>query len=68
MLKSVWLSLLLTALGVAFQTPISILLGVWALRLRARWSVGPDGLRAEHEATNLSGEPAPTPQPPLHRS
>ncbi|WP_431947024.1 aldose 1-epimerase family protein [Micromonospora marina] len=31
----------------------------WALRLRARWSVGPDGLRAEHEATNLSGEPAP---------
>ncbi|WBC10634.1 aldose 1-epimerase family protein [Micromonospora sp. WMMA1947] len=31
----------------------------WALRLRARWSVGPDGLRAEHEATNLADEPAP---------
>ncbi|MEO3787523.1 sugar ABC transporter permease [Actinocorallia sp. B10E7] len=30
MLKSIWLSLLLTALGVAFQTPMSILLGVWA--------------------------------------
>ncbi|MFI7425983.1 aldose 1-epimerase family protein [Micromonospora sp. NPDC049836] len=31
----------------------------WALRLRTRWSVGADGLRAEHEVTNLSGEPAP---------
>ncbi|MFB9237114.1 aldose 1-epimerase family protein [Plantactinospora siamensis] len=31
----------------------------WALRLRTRWSVGPDGLRAEHQATNLAGEPAP---------
>ncbi|WP_089154456.1 aldose 1-epimerase family protein [Micromonospora sp. NBS 11-29] len=31
----------------------------WALRLRSRWSVGPDGLRAEHEVTNLSAEPAP---------
>ncbi|MBJ6613221.1 MULTISPECIES: carbohydrate ABC transporter permease [unclassified Streptomyces] len=30
MLKSVWLTLLLTALGVALQTPLSILLGVWA--------------------------------------
>ncbi|MFC1408101.1 carbohydrate ABC transporter permease [Streptacidiphilus sp. N1-12] len=30
MIKSLWLSLLLTALGVAIQTPISILLGVWA--------------------------------------
>jgi xylobiose transport system permease protein len=30
MIKSLWLSLLLTALGVAVQTPISILLGVWA--------------------------------------
>ncbi|GAB2861854.1 sugar ABC transporter permease [Actinocorallia aurea] len=30
MVNSIWLSLLLTALGVAFQTPISILLGVWA--------------------------------------
>lgn len=31
----------------------------WTLRLRTRWSVGPDGLRADHEATNRSGEPAP---------
>ncbi|MBY8871755.1 aldose 1-epimerase family protein [Micromonospora sp. PLK6-60] len=31
----------------------------WALRLRTRWSVGADGLRADHEATNLSAEPAP---------
>jgi xylobiose transport system permease protein len=30
MVKSVWLTLLLTALGVAVQTPLSILLGVWA--------------------------------------
>ncbi|MEV5365763.1 sugar ABC transporter permease [Streptomyces cellulosae] len=30
MLKSVWLTLLLTALGVVVQTPLSILLGVWA--------------------------------------
>ncbi|GGX72848.1 carbohydrate ABC transporter permease [Streptomyces minutiscleroticus] len=30
MIKSIWLSLLLTALGVAIQTPLSILLGVWA--------------------------------------
>ncbi|MFF0428300.1 carbohydrate ABC transporter permease [Streptomyces sp. NPDC004520] len=30
MVKSLWLSLLLTALGVVVQTPISILLGVWA--------------------------------------
>ncbi|MFD9124292.1 carbohydrate ABC transporter permease [Kitasatospora sp. NPDC059571] len=30
MIKSLWLSLLLTLLGVAFQTPISLLLGVWA--------------------------------------
>ena len=30
MIKSLWLSLLLTVLGVAVQTPISILLGVWA--------------------------------------
>ncbi|WP_052869562.1 carbohydrate ABC transporter permease [Streptomyces niger] len=30
MLKSLWLSVLLTALGVAVQTPLSILLGVWA--------------------------------------
>ncbi|MCA2201931.1 carbohydrate ABC transporter permease [Streptomyces sp. SMS_SU21] len=30
MLKSVWLTLLLTALGVVLQTPLSILLGVWA--------------------------------------
>ncbi|SCE79740.1 aldose 1-epimerase family protein [Micromonospora mirobrigensis] len=31
----------------------------WALRLRTRWSVGADGLRAEHEVTNLSAEAAP---------
>ncbi|UUN30014.1 carbohydrate ABC transporter permease [Streptomyces sp. FIT100] len=30
MLESLWLSVLLTVLGVAVQTPISILLGVWA--------------------------------------
>lgn len=30
MIKSLWLSLLLTVLGVVVQTPISILLGVWA--------------------------------------
>ncbi|MET9158470.1 sugar ABC transporter permease [Streptomyces parvulus] len=30
MLQSVWLTLLLTALGVVLQTPLSILLGVWA--------------------------------------
>lgn len=31
----------------------------WALRLRTRWSVGADGLRAEHEVTNLAAEAAP---------
>ncbi|MEU3452374.1 aldose 1-epimerase family protein [Micromonospora sp. NPDC006766] len=31
----------------------------WALRLRTRWSVGADGLRAEHEATNLADEAVP---------
>ncbi|MFE0588557.1 aldose 1-epimerase family protein [Micromonospora echinospora] len=31
----------------------------WALRLRTRWSVGADGLRAEHVVTNLAAEPAP---------
>ena len=30
MIKSLWLSLLLTGLGVLVQTPLSILLGVWA--------------------------------------
>ncbi|MEV5986691.1 sugar ABC transporter permease [Streptomyces sp. NPDC052051] len=30
MVKSIWLTLLVTALGVAIQTPLSILLGVWA--------------------------------------
>ncbi|MET8894061.1 carbohydrate ABC transporter permease [Streptomyces albogriseolus] len=30
MLNSVWLTLLLTALGVVVQTPLSIMLGVWA--------------------------------------
>ncbi|MEV0329638.1 aldose 1-epimerase family protein [Micromonospora echinospora] len=31
----------------------------WALRLRTRWSVGTEGLRAEHVVTNLATEPAP---------
>lgn len=31
----------------------------WPLRLRTRWSVGPDGLRAEPEATNVGDEPCP---------
>jgi aldose 1-epimerase len=31
----------------------------WALRLRSRWTVGPDGLRGEHEATNGDTTPAP---------
>ncbi|MGC5032897.1 aldose 1-epimerase family protein [Micromonospora sp. DT229] len=31
----------------------------WPLRLRTRWSVGPDGLRAEHEVTNIGGQSAP---------
>lgn len=31
----------------------------WSLRLRSRWAVGPDGLRAEHEVTNSGGEAAP---------
>jgi aldose 1-epimerase len=31
----------------------------WPLRLRVRWSVGPDGLRAESTATNLGGEACP---------
>ncbi|AZM50075.1 ABC transporter [Streptomyces sp. WAC 06738] len=30
MINSIWLSLLLTGLGVAIQTPLSIMLGVWA--------------------------------------
>ncbi|MDO0924757.1 sugar ABC transporter permease [Streptomyces sp. TG1A-8] len=30
MINSIWLTLLLTALGVAVQTPLSIVLGVWA--------------------------------------
>ncbi|HEY2949361.1 MAG TPA: aldose 1-epimerase family protein [Micromonosporaceae bacterium] len=31
----------------------------WPLRLRTRWSVGPGGLRAEHEATNLGASACP---------
>ncbi|KWV30762.1 MULTISPECIES: aldose 1-epimerase family protein [Micromonospora] len=31
----------------------------WPLRLRSRWSVGADGLRAEHEVTNTGVETAP---------
>ncbi|MER6535504.1 carbohydrate ABC transporter permease [Streptomyces sp. 900105755] len=30
MLKSIWVTLLLTALGIVIQTPLSVLLGVWA--------------------------------------
>ncbi|MGI5142051.1 MULTISPECIES: carbohydrate ABC transporter permease [unclassified Streptomyces] len=30
MIKSIWLTLLITVLGVVIQTPLSILLGVWA--------------------------------------
>jgi aldose 1-epimerase len=31
----------------------------WTLRLTITWSIGPDGLRAEHTATNLSAQPGP---------
>ena len=31
----------------------------WRLELTTTWSVGPDGLRAEHTATNLAGSAAP---------
>jgi aldose 1-epimerase len=31
----------------------------WALALRSTWQVGPDGLRAEHRATNLDTTPCP---------
>ncbi|GIJ30266.1 aldose 1-epimerase [Micromonospora qiuiae] len=31
----------------------------WPLRLRTRWSVAADGLRGEHEVTNVGVEPAP---------
>lgn len=31
----------------------------WPLRLLSRWQVGPDGLRAEHEVTNIGVEPCP---------
>src|SRR5947209_6201882 len=31
----------------------------WRLRLTTTWSLGPNGLVAEHTATNLSEEPAP---------
>jgi len=31
----------------------------WPLSLRTTWQVGPDGLRATHEATNLCSTPAP---------
>lgn len=31
----------------------------WPLRLRTRWSVGADGLRAEHEATNVGDRRCP---------
>jgi aldose 1-epimerase len=50
------------------QSPESVTIGYelapqpgypWRLGLRSRWSVGADGLRAEHEVINRSGEPAP---------
>jgi aldose 1-epimerase len=31
----------------------------WPLLLRTQWSVGPDGLRVTHEATNLGSAPGP---------
>ncbi len=31
----------------------------WPLTLRTRWSVGPDGLRADHEAVNPGSRPVP---------
>jgi aldose 1-epimerase len=31
----------------------------WPLSLRTTWRVGPDGLRATHQATNLAATPAP---------
>jgi aldose 1-epimerase len=31
----------------------------WTLELTTTWSVGPDGLRASHTATNRAGTPAP---------
>ncbi|RIV37035.1 aldose 1-epimerase family protein [Micromonospora radicis] len=31
----------------------------WPLRLRTRWSVSADGLRGEHEVSNIGVEPAP---------
>jgi aldose 1-epimerase len=31
----------------------------WPLALRTTWSVGPDGLRADHAATNAGPEPCP---------
>jgi aldose 1-epimerase len=31
----------------------------WPLRLRTRWQVGPDGLRADHEVVNTGGQPCP---------
>lgn len=31
----------------------------WPVRLRTVWSVGPDGLRADHEATNVGDEACP---------
>jgi aldose 1-epimerase len=31
----------------------------WTLALGITWSIGPDGLRATHTATNLADEPAP---------
>jgi len=31
----------------------------WALALRTTWRVGPDGLRADHTATNLAATPCP---------
>ncbi|MEH1166841.1 sugar ABC transporter permease [Micromonospora sp. CPCC 205539] len=39
MIQSLWLSVLLTALGVAVQTPLSVLIGVWAAGLQRNRAV-----------------------------
>lgn len=46
------------AITVACELPAQI--GYpWPLRLSTRWSIGPDGLRAEHEVTNLGAQECP---------
>jgi aldose 1-epimerase len=46
------------AITVACELPAQI--GYpWPLRLSTRWQIGPDGLRADHEVTNLGGQECP---------